>query len=92
MIRQVCPEMMYQSNRIMWCTIINHNLLILNCCISLGALSLKKCRLLVIDWFWKDKKMRTIADIPEVKDDLNTLLSDIVLPHMQSSKLKLFLY
>ena len=36
--------------------------------------------------------MRSIADIPEVKDDLNTLLSDIVLPHMQSSKLKLFLY
>ena len=59
---------------------------------SVGVLNLKKCRLIVIDWYWKDKKMRAIADIPEVKDDLNTLLRDILLPQMQSSKLKLFLY
>ncbi|XP_065912716.1 protein CMSS1-like [Dysidea avara] len=64
----------------------------INKLLKLGVLNLKKCRLIVIDWYWKDKKMRAIADIPEVKDDLNTLLRDILLPQMQSSKLKLFLY
>ena len=63
-----------------------------NVSFTLGALNIKKCRLVVIDWHWKDKKMRTIVDIPEIKDDLSPLLRDIVVPCMQSNKLKLFLY
>ena len=60
--------------------------------IYIDVLKLKKCRLVVIDWYWRDKKMRRITDIPEVKEDLTLLLKDILLPWMQSHNMKLFLY
>lgn len=58
----------------------------------IGVLKLKKCRLVVVDWYWRDKKMRSITDIPEVTQDLTLLMKDTLLPWMQSHNMKLFLY
>ncbi|XP_028401778.1 protein CMSS1-like isoform X2 [Dendronephthya gigantea] len=44
-----------------------------------GALRLSNLKSVILDWTWRDAKQRRLMDIPEIQQDLVTLLKDIIL-------------
>ncbi|KAM9804885.1 protein CMSS1 [Neosynchiropus ocellatus] len=56
------------------------------------GLSLSALRYLVLDWNWRDQKLRRLVDIPEVKLDLLKLLDSGVIRHCREDKVKIGLF
>jgi len=56
--------------------------------------SLKTSRLkyVILDWTWRDQKLRRMVDISEVRDELISLLKDFIFPLAKASKLKIGLF
>lgn len=56
--------------------------------------SLKTSRLkyVILDWTWRDQKLRRMVDIPEVREELISLLKDFIFPLAKASKLKIGLF
>ncbi|XP_031558885.1 protein CMSS1-like [Actinia tenebrosa] len=60
--------------------------------LSNDSLKTSKTKYVIIDWTWRDQKLRSIADMPEVKEDLNHLLQKFVFPLAKSGKIKVGLF
>lgn len=45
----------------------------------------------VLDWNWRDTKLKRMADIPEIRQDLVMLLKDFILESVKGSPCKLAL-
>ncbi|KAM8857016.1 protein CMSS1 isoform 2-T2 [Synchiropus picturatus] len=56
------------------------------------GLSLSALRYLVLDWNWRDQKLRRMVDIPEVKLDLLKLLDSGVIQRCREDKVKIGLF
>uniref|UniRef100_A0A672HF90 Cms1 ribosomal small subunit homolog n=1 Tax=Salarias fasciatus TaxID=181472 RepID=A0A672HF90_SALFA len=56
------------------------------------GLSLQALRFLVLDWNWRDVKLRRMADIPEIKLDLLKLLESGVLAACRENRIKVGLF
>ncbi|XP_076026150.1 protein CMSS1 isoform X2 [Genypterus blacodes] len=56
------------------------------------GLHLQALRYLVLDWNWRDQKLRRMADVPEVKVDLMKLLDSGVLNGCKEGKVKIGLF
>ncbi|KAM4608374.1 protein CMSS1 isoform 2-T2 [Polymixia lowei] len=56
------------------------------------GLNLQALRYLVLDWNWRDQKLRRMVDVPEVKVDLLKLLDSGVLNTCRESKVKIGLF
>ncbi|XP_063355769.1 protein CMSS1 [Pelmatolapia mariae] len=56
------------------------------------GLSLQALRYLVLDWNWRDQKLRRMVDIPEIKQDLMKLLESGVLARCKEDKVKIGLF
>uniref|UniRef100_A0A8C5GGC9 Protein CMSS1 n=1 Tax=Gouania willdenowi TaxID=441366 RepID=A0A8C5GGC9_GOUWI len=56
------------------------------------GLNLKALRYLVLDWNWRDQKLRRMVDIPEVKLDFLRLLESNVLTACKEDKVKIGLF
>lgn len=56
------------------------------------GLSLQALRYLVLDWNWRDQKLRRMVDIPEIKQDLMKLLESGVLACCKEDKVKIGLF
>ncbi|XP_027877759.1 protein CMSS1 isoform X2 [Xiphophorus couchianus] len=56
------------------------------------GLSLQALRYLVVDWNWRDQKLRRMVDIPEIKLDFLKLLENEVLAACKEDKVKIGLF
>lgn len=56
-----------------------------------GALQLESLVAVVLDWNWRDTKLKRMADIPEVRQDLVTFLKDHIIETVRGSPCKLAL-
>nr|XP_020465156.1 protein CMSS1 isoform X2 [Monopterus albus] len=56
------------------------------------GLNLQALRYLVLDWNWRDQKLRRMVDIPEVKLDLMKLLEIGILKGCRENKIKIGLF
>ncbi|XP_028993144.1 protein CMSS1 [Betta splendens] len=56
------------------------------------ALSLTALRYLVVDWNWRDQKLRRMVDIPEIKLDFMKLLESVILNNSKEGKAKIGLF
>ncbi|GFN75457.1 protein cmss1 [Plakobranchus ocellatus] len=59
--------------------------------IKQGALQLESLTAVVLDWNWRDAKLKRLPDIPEVRQDLVQLLKDFLLETVRGSPCKLAL-
>ncbi|KAH9494662.1 hypothetical protein Btru_020470 [Bulinus truncatus] len=59
--------------------------------IKQGSLSLESLIGVVLDWNWRDSKLKRMADIPEIRTDLVELLKDYILETVKGSSCKLAL-
>ncbi|CAK8678884.1 unnamed protein product [Clavelina lepadiformis] len=60
--------------------------------IQQGALTLAHTRAVVIDWNWRDVKMKRIADVRETRESLFSLLKDCVIPACKTGNVKIGLF
>nr|XP_057938054.1 protein CMSS1 isoform X2 [Doryrhamphus excisus] len=60
--------------------------------IDKDGLDLQALRYLVLDWNWRDQKLRKMIDIPEIKLDLIKLLETGVLGQCKADKVKIGLF
>ncbi|KAG7467482.1 hypothetical protein MATL_G00154290 [Megalops atlanticus] len=60
--------------------------------IEKDALTLQALRFLVLDWNWRDQKLRRMVDVPEVKNDMLKLLEAGVMKGCQEGTVKLGLF
>ncbi|KAJ8410024.1 hypothetical protein AAFF_G00210650 [Aldrovandia affinis] len=60
--------------------------------IEKDGLSLQALRFLVLDWNWRDQKLRRMVDVPEVKTDLLKLLEAGIMKGCQEGAFKLGLF
>uniref|UniRef100_A0A3Q2ZXS4 Cms1 ribosomal small subunit homolog n=1 Tax=Kryptolebias marmoratus TaxID=37003 RepID=A0A3Q2ZXS4_KRYMA len=56
------------------------------------GLSLQSLRYLILDWNWRDQKLRRMVDIPEIKLDLMKLLESVILTACKEHKVKIGLF
>ncbi|XP_020908496.1 protein CMSS1-like [Exaiptasia diaphana] len=56
------------------------------------SLETSKLKYVVVDWTWRDQKLRSIADMPEVKDDFYHLLQNYIFPLAKCEKIKIGLF
>ncbi|XP_038155585.1 protein CMSS1 [Cyprinodon tularosa] len=56
------------------------------------GLNLKALRYLIVDWNWRDQKLRRMVDIPEIKLDFMKLLESGVLAACREDKVKIGLF
>ncbi|XP_072252783.1 protein CMSS1 isoform X2 [Leuresthes tenuis] len=56
------------------------------------ALNLQALRYLVLDWNWRDQKLRRMVDIPEIKLDFMKLLDGGILAACKEDKVKIGLF
>ncbi|KAM4558563.1 protein CMSS1 isoform 2-T2 [Odontesthes bonariensis] len=56
------------------------------------ALNLPALRYLVLDWNWRDQKLRRLVDIPEIKLDFMKLLDSGILAACREDKVKIGLF
>ncbi|KAM9320352.1 protein CMSS1 [Gastrophryne carolinensis] len=56
------------------------------------GLSLQSLKFLVLDWNWRDQKLRRMADIPEVKKEMVELLDSGVIAACRGGSLKIALF
>ncbi|KAK7503178.1 hypothetical protein BaRGS_00005443 [Batillaria attramentaria] len=54
-----------------------------------GSLKLDNMLALVLDWNWRDVKLKRMVDIPDVKRDLTQLLRDFVVENVKNSHCKI---
>ncbi|KAM7446900.1 cms1 ribosomal small subunit [Porites harrisoni] len=54
-----------------------------------GALKTLRLKYVILDWTWRDQKLRRMIDIPEVRGEVINLLKDFVFPLAKASKLKI---
>lgn len=59
--------------------------------VECGALKLTALSHVVLDWSWRDSKLRRLADVPEVRDDTFKLLTKHLIPLVRSGKTKISL-
>ncbi|XP_076602677.1 protein CMSS1 isoform X2 [Chaetodon auriga] len=64
----------------------------INALIEKEGLNLRPLRHLVLDWNWRDQKLRRMVDIPEVKLDFMKLLESGVLKACKEDKVKIGLF
>ncbi|XP_035533002.1 protein CMSS1 [Morone saxatilis] len=64
----------------------------INALIEKEGLNLKALRYMVLDWNWRDQKLRRMVDIPEVKLDFMKLLENGVLNGCKEDKVKIGLF
>ncbi|XP_035995003.1 protein CMSS1 [Fundulus heteroclitus] len=64
----------------------------INALIEKEGLNLKALRYLVVDWNWRDQKLRRMVDIPEIKMDFMKLLDNGVLAACKEDKVKIGLF
>lgn len=64
----------------------------LSALIEKEGLTLPPLRFLVLDWNWRDQKLRRMVDIPEVKGDLLKLLDMGILKGCREGKVKVGLF
>ncbi|XP_073229504.1 uncharacterized protein C3orf26 homolog [Porites lutea] len=57
-----------------------------------GTLKTSRLKYVILDWTWRDQKLRRMIDIPEVRGELINLLKDFVFPLAKASKLKIGLF
>ncbi|XP_068698080.1 protein CMSS1-like [Montipora foliosa] len=57
-----------------------------------GSLKTSRLKYVILDWTWRDKKLRSMIDIPEVQKELVILLKDYIFPLAKASKLKIGLF
>lgn len=57
-----------------------------------GYLSLHQTSLVVLDWSWRDAKLRRLVDIPEIREDLYKLLQKYLVPHVKSGTAKFAIF
>ncbi|XP_054642338.1 protein CMSS1 [Dunckerocampus dactyliophorus] len=60
--------------------------------IEKDGLNLQALRFVVLDWNWRDQKLRKMMDIPEIKVDLIKLLESGVLEQCKANKVKIGLF
>ncbi|XP_034429518.1 protein CMSS1 isoform X1 [Hippoglossus hippoglossus] len=60
--------------------------------IQKDGLTLKSLRYMVLDWNWRDQKLRRMVDIPEIKLDFMKLLEGGILTGCREGKLKIGLF
>ncbi|XP_058956559.2 protein CMSS1-like [Pocillopora verrucosa] len=56
------------------------------------SLKTKRLKYVILDWTWRDQKLRRMIDIPEVRGELISLLKDFIFPLAKASKLKIGLF
>ncbi|XP_022783266.1 protein CMSS1-like isoform X2 [Stylophora pistillata] len=56
------------------------------------SLKTKRLKYVILDWTWRDQKLRRMVDIPEVRGELISLLKDFIFPLAKASKLKIGLF
>uniref|UniRef100_A0A673CPM6 Cms1 ribosomal small subunit homolog n=1 Tax=Sphaeramia orbicularis TaxID=375764 RepID=A0A673CPM6_9TELE len=56
------------------------------------GLSLRALRYLILDWNWRDQKLRRMVDIPEIKVDIMKLLEGVILNGCKEDKVKIGLF
>lgn len=54
-----------------------------------GSLHLDSVKSIVLDWNWRDKKFKRMADIVDTRKDLMLLLQTYLIPHIHASKCKI---
>jgi len=59
--------------------------------IESGCLKLEQVSHVVLDWSWRDSKLRQLRDVPEIKSDLMDLLQKLLIPAVKSGKAKIAL-
>lgn len=43
----------------------------------------------MFDWNWRDKKLKRMADIIDIRKDLMVLLQSYLIPHVRAKKCKI---
>ncbi|XP_020622756.1 protein CMSS1-like isoform X2 [Orbicella faveolata] len=56
------------------------------------SLKMSRLKYVILDWTWRDQKLRRMVDIPEVREELISLLKDYIFPLAKVSKLKIGLF
>ncbi|RUS85959.1 hypothetical protein EGW08_006288 [Elysia chlorotica] len=59
--------------------------------IKQGVLQLESLVAVVLDWNWRDSKLKRLPDIPEIRKDLVLLLKDFLIETVRGSPCKLAL-
>ncbi|XP_062577120.1 protein CMSS1-like [Saccostrea cucullata] len=54
-----------------------------------GSLHLDSVKSVVLDWNWRDKKFKRMADIIDLRIDLMVLLQTFIIPHIHANKCKI---
>jgi len=57
-----------------------------------GSLKTLRLKYVILDWTWRDQKLRRMIDIPEVRGELINILKDYIFPLAKASKLKIGLF
>jgi len=57
-----------------------------------GSLKTSRLKYVILDWTWRDQKLRRMIDIPEVRGELINLLKEYIFPLAKASKLKIGLF
>ncbi|XP_072369606.1 protein CMSS1 isoform X4 [Scyliorhinus torazame] len=60
--------------------------------IDRDGLSLQSVKYVILDWNWRDQKLRRLIDIPEVKQETLKLLETCIIPACKSGPVKLGLF
>ncbi|XP_060689676.1 protein CMSS1 isoform X2 [Hemiscyllium ocellatum] len=60
--------------------------------IEQDGLSIQSLKYVILDWNWRDQKLRRLMDIPEVKQETLKLLETSIIPACKSGSVKLGLY
>ncbi|XP_038657682.1 protein CMSS1 isoform X2 [Scyliorhinus canicula] len=60
--------------------------------IDRDGLSLQSVKYVILDWNWRDQKLRRLMDIPEVKQETLKLLETCIIPACKSGPVKLGLF
>ncbi|KAK2168500.1 hypothetical protein LSH36_16g03058 [Paralvinella palmiformis] len=56
------------------------------------SLSLCQTNFVLLDWSWRDAKLRRLVDIPQIRDDLYKLLQNYLVPRVKSGAAKFYLF
>ena len=61
--------------------------------IQQDALNAEETQYVILDWNWRDMKLRRMVDVPEIRKDLFELLRKYIVPAARTSgKLKIGLF
>ena len=58
-------------------------------CHASGSLNLDNVKSIVLDWNWRDKKFKRMADIVDTRRDLMLLMQTYLIPHIHKNKCKI---